>query len=353
MEAAYPSEDSPASLEGHAAHLVAQMMIEHDTVLPVGSVLDGNVEVTTEMVEAARLYVDDIASELGASWRQHVLVEKPVSLQGLHPEAFGTPDLVGQFPRFLFLWDFKYGHRYVDAFENWQLIGYAFAYIEAMTAEEEMQTEVVFTIVQPRNFHPDGPVRRWKVKAFELRGYFNQLKGWLAEAMAPNVVASPTPSACQDCSARVKCVALRNAAYTGMDLAQASQAHALDTVQLGAELTRVQDLGALLESYQSGLEEEAEGAIRRGVSVPGFTMAQGRASLEWNVPDDMVASIVGTPETQPTNPLYAPLKLLTPTQARDRKLIPPEMVEAFTHRPGGKLKLSRVDHKLAKKVFGK
>lgn len=347
MEFAYPSEDSPSSVEGRAAHLVAQLMIESDTVLPIGTVLDGNVEVTAEMIEAARMYADDIAVTLGANWQQKVRLEVPVTLKGLHEEAYGTPDAVAQFPKFLYVWDFKYGHRYVDAFENWQLIGYSFPFVENLTTEEELNTEVILTIVQPRNFHPDGPIRRWRIKAWELRAYYNTLRGWLNEAMLEPPTASPYPTACQDCSARHVCVALRNAAYTSMDCARQAQAHGLTPDQLGHELLRVQDAAALLDAYRTGLEEEAEGAIRRGFPVPNFTMAPGRTSLEWALSEEMITDLAAGTGVS----LHAPAKLITPTQARDRKLISAEALEAYTRRPPGKLKLSRIDHQLAKKVF--
>lgn len=351
MEAANPADDTVPTLEGRAAHKVSEVLGMFGEILPIGTLLDGNIEVTGEMIDAATMYLDDVASELGAAWRNHVKFEEPVSLAGLHPQAWGTPDAVAQYPRFIYLWDFKYGHRYVDAFENWQMIGYSYPFIENLSPEEELLTTVQITIVQPRNFHPDGPIRRWTIKASDLRAYYNILRGWLHEAypfneagdLCGDIVASPHPDACRDCSARSVCEALRNAAYTAMDFARASQLHRLDSNQVGIELARVEDLSRLLEAYRTGLEEEAEGALRRGVRVPNFTLAPGRTSLEWCVPEDFVEQL--GPD------LTAPRKLITPTQARDRKLITPELLDAYAHRPPGRLKLSRIDDKLAKKVF--
>lgn len=343
MEAMFPGEDTMPSLEGHAQHHVAYCMAVRPDELPLIGSLFESVEITQEMYDGARMYLDDIASELGASWRQHVHLEERVDLSGLHPEAWGTLDARAQYPGFLYFWDDKFGHRYVDAFENWQLIAYSYPFVAALSPEEELTTSVQFTIVQPRNFHPDGPIRRWTVKAYELRAYYNTLRGWLAEATTEGVAANPVPAACQDCSARHACVALRNAAYAGMDYARQAQAHNLSPDQLGTELARVEDMTKLLEAYQSGLQEEAEGALRRGVSVPNYTLAPGRSSLAWAVDEEIVASL--------GEELYAPRKLITPTQARDRKLITSDLLEAYAHRPAGSLKLSRIDHKLAKKVF--
>ena len=344
MEAAYPDEDSLHAIEGRAAHAVAYDYASTGIMPALRSPSPHGVEVTQDMIDGAQLYIDDIASELGAAWRNHIFMEQRADLSGLHPLAWGTPDADAAYPGFIYLWDYKYGHRYVDPFENWQLIGYMYDLVSKLSVEEELTTTVQMTIVQPRNFHRDGPIRRWTVKASELRPYFNILKGWLAEATAEVIDASPSPSGCQDCSARHVCVALRDAAYAAMDYAQRAVAHNLQPDQLGIELARVEDMADLLEAYKSGLEEEAVGVLRRGANVPHYTMAPGRASLEWAMPPEFVAG-------QLSDKLWAPRKLITPTQAKTQKLVTEELLDAFAHRPPGALKLARVDNKLAKKVF--
>jgi hypothetical protein len=345
MEAMYPSEDSEATRSGKCAHHVAKLVLDGLPAPMIGTQEQQfETEVTEEMIQGVQMYVDDIAGELGAAWRNHLYAEERVDLSGLHPEAWGTLDARAQYPGHLFFWDFKYGHRYVDAFENWQLIAYSYPFVAALTPEEELTTTVQFTIVQPRNFHPDGPIRRWTVKAHELRAYYNILAGWLAEAMDDHVAATPFPAACQDCSARHACVALRNAAYTAMDSTREAHAQNLPPEQLGIELARVEDLAALLDAYKTGLEEEAAGVLKRGASVPNYTMAPGRASLEWSLPPEFLANELG-------DRIWKPRAVITPTQAKAQRLISDELLAAYATRPPAALKLSRVDHKLAKKVF--
>jgi hypothetical protein len=305
-------------------------------------VIDG-IEVTQDMLDGASLYVDDVRTVLGDSCPASIQVEEPITLEGLHPEAWGTPDLVAVRPKHIFVWDYKFGHGYVDVFENWQLIAYSFPFVDALSPDEEMQTTVVFTIVQPRCFCPEGPVRRWSVKASDLRAHYNTLRGWLAEASSPLPIATPTPAACVYCSARHACQPLRDAAEQTVDYAKTMTAHTLDAPQLGRELAYMQDAQALLSAYISGLEEEVEGSIKHGVPVPGYTLAPASSPLRWSVPEELVAQL--------GEAMWAPRKLITPSQARDRKLISPEVLEAFAEREPGRLKLTRIDNSLAKKVF--
>lgn len=344
MEHDYPGDDTQSSREGTAAHEYAYGLMDGTEGLAVG-VLNAatRLEYTQEMADGAQLYADDIASTLGPQWRGYVRLEQRIDLDNLHPEAWGTPDALAVYPKHIFCWDYKFGHLYVDAFENWQMIGYVSKLVESLSPEDELITKVTLTVVQPRSFHPDGPIRRWTVWAWELRPYLNTLKGWLAEAMETDVQASPHPKACAYCSARPQCVALRNAAYAAMDYARAKQAVKLQPHELGIELSRVEDMEALLEAYRTGLEEETEGALRHGVAVPGYTMAPGRAVLQWNVPQELLADL--------GDAIWKPREPITPTQARDRKLLAPELLDAYAVRPNGALKLTRVDHKLAKKVF--
>lgn len=344
----YPSDDHPSAIEGRAAHLVAQLYATANVLMNAGETVadEGNLtEVTAEMREGAIMVASDIAQELGASWRQRIVCEETVSLAGLHPESWGTLDYRAQFPGYLYFWDYKFGHRYVDAFENWQMIAYSYPFVSALSPEEEMTTTVQFTIVQPRNYHQDGPVRRWVVKAHELRAYYNILAQWMHEALAQPVMANPVPAACQDCSARHVCSALRGAAYVAMDLAKEAAQYGLQPDQLGVELSRVQDMATLLKAYQTGLEEEADGTIRRGVQVPNFTLGSTSNPLQWAVPDEDILALGDACGVD----LRKPREILTPTQAS--KLLPAGVIDQYAKRIGRALKLTRANHTLAKKVF--
>ena len=79
---------------------------------------------------------------------------------------------------YLDLWDYKHGHRFVDAFENWQEIDYAFGIIgrPEFAGIPPANIEITFGIVQPRNYHAMGPVRTWKVRADQLAVYAERLK---------------------------------------------------------------------------------------------------------------------------------------------------------------------------------
>src|SRR5690606_31107399 len=106
-------------------------------------------------------------------------VEERLAATSFLPENWGTPDVWHFTPDrsggLLLIWDFKYGHRFVDAFENFQLIDYVKLILERPEFADmaRRSINVVMTVVQPRNYHPLGPMRRWEETAAGLQPYFD------------------------------------------------------------------------------------------------------------------------------------------------------------------------------------
>jgi hypothetical protein len=347
MESLYPeTEESQASADGVAAHWAASELLSGRTI-DVGLITENGVMLTDEMVDAAQIYADTVLS-VSSGYKDSILhVEKRVGIDTIHPECWGTPDTWLFGGNTLFLWDFKFGHRFVDVFENWQLIEYAAGILESIGINgiTDQHVTVQMTIVQPRCYVGGSPVRTWSVKAVDLRGYFNVARMFEERAIADDATTTVSPE-CRDCSARHACPAAQQAAYGAMSVASTSVPFDLPPDALGAELRYIENAVEMLEARKSGLEQQALALAKRGVGIPFYTAEQGYGRERWNKPDEEViamGNVMGVPLSVP--------KLVTPKQAIKAGMNE-EIVKMYTVTPRGEVKLKRDEGDKARKIFG-
>lgn len=364
MEAAYPEQgDRPEAAEGTAAHWVMEMMLTGHAV-PLGTFAPNGVSITAEIWESAQVIYDDITETLGANWPALVVIERLVRIPRVHAQHnYGTPDVRAWVDRpaegrkTLYVWDFKHGHSYVDAFENWQLIDYAAGLLSeandfngaaGLPAFSETHIDIVFRVVQPRAYHPDGPVREWRTTADALRSYVFRLSMAAEEATGDSPPCKPVAAACENCTARHACTALQTAAYRGMDIAKRAQAAELSPAALGLELRLLTEAAALIEARKSGLEEQVDAIITSGKSVPHWTKTRGTAREVWAKD---AAEVIALGDMMGLD-LRKPTDAVTPTQAKAKGL-PASLVSQYSVRPAGSMKLVLDDGSAARKVFTK
>ena len=358
LQAQHPErEESEAAREGTAAHEPAASFAaatlkgqRPDPAQWLGKKASNGVIYTQEMIDGAEVYADDIRAEAiarGVFGGDAIGVEQSVMLPRIHPLNGGTPDFWMHDKRnmALLLWDYKFGFRDVDAFENWQLMNYAALVLDhlGINGATEQGYTVVLKVVQPRSFKRGGPVDTWTVKATDLRPYWNDLAHGATEATALDAPARPG-SHCLDCSARHACPALRKAAGAAMQHAQSVTAEQLDDMALSLEMGWLSDAKDLIEARLSGLQEETQERIRQGAVVPGWSAQPRYGRATWT--DRQQVLNIGTAygiDLRKDEPV-------TPNQAKEKGL-PEDVVKHFSYRPETGFKLSRVKTNDAKKVF--
>lgn len=351
LEAAYPeSEASPSSLEGTAAHWVVQECL-YRRAPAVGTQAPNGIAVDAEMLEAAELVVDDIIATLGPNWPQMLVVEQRVQIPRVHPQNWGTPDYrawaqMGD-RRALFVWDFKYGHGVVEAFENWQLIDYVAGCLSeaGVTGADDQRVWVNMRVIQPRAYHRDGPVRHWAVAASDLRGYVNRLAMAAEDATSITPTATPTED-CENCKGRHACEALQRDAYRAADRGKQFGALDLPIPAKGLELRTLKRAQALLDARVTGLEAEIVADIKRGASVPFWAMESKPGRLAWSKPAAEVLALgqmLGLPIAADPSPI-------TPTQAK-KAGFPEALLNAYASRPVGSAQLVADDGRKARLTF--
>lgn len=346
LEALYPEiEPSQSSAEGTAAHWAASELLEGRTI-DTGLMAPNGVMLTDEMVEGAELYVNDIASTDAEFPGIAPVVEQRVDISFIHPECWGTPDAWRYKPRKLTVWDYKFGHRFVEIFENWQLIEYVAGILEQVGVNglSDQYTEVEMRIVQPRCYVGGQPIRVWRIMAVDLRSYFNKLRMREEAAMSPDAKCTVNPE-CRDCRGRHACQALQRAAYGDIDVSTSHVPFDLPPDALGTELRFIERAIAKLTARQTGLAEQAISMIKRGQRVPFYRAEPTMGRQIWNKPDAEIIALgemMGIP--------LAKQKVITPKQAVTAGL-DATLLSAFSEIPFGETKLKADDGVEARKIF--
>lgn len=350
LEALYPDEESDASREGTAAHWALAEVL-NGRAIAVGQVTDAGFVLTQEMIEGA----EDVLRRvhvLCAEYNEQpqMYVEQRMAAPRIHAQCWGTPDLVLWFPyaRVLAVPDYKFGHGWVEVFENWQLIAYATAAMETIGLDglTEQGVTVRAMIAQPRSYHPDGAIREWKVSATDLRPYVNRYAEAAAEALGDSPQLRVNPE-CQNCKARHACPALQAHGLKSIDRSRAAVPFDLPAHAAGIELADLRRAIELLQARETGLAVQVESMLKAGTRVPFWGIEHAPGRLAWIVPDDQVLALGAISGAS----LAQPVKPITPTQARDRKLIDPVVLAAVAKR-GSSAQLVMRDDDSARKVFG-
>lgn len=332
---------TPEMIEGTAADWVAeQRVLGHPVV-------EGSKAPNGHTVDAEMIYGANLWARLVCRNGVEGVAQMPIPAERIHPtHAGGTPDYYAYDRAFktLYVDDYKYGHLYVEVFENWQLAGAAAALIDLLGLVDS-ETTIVGTIVQPRSYHPDGPVRSWRVRGDEIRAMINVAHGAAVEALKDEP-RTKVGDHCVLCPARVECRTLQKATLQILDLAGMAEPVNLGPHELGRELNFLDHGLELLEARRTGLAAQAEALLRSGQSIPYYGLAPGQARLSWNIPSEEVAALCDAFGID----VRKPLAVITPTQAKAAGLAE-ETAKAYCSRPTAALTLKRLSLDDSRKLF--
>jgi hypothetical protein len=353
MNALYPKPDTPESLEGNAAHWVFAEMLAGRPVIEGAQSPEG-IFVTDEMIEGAELVVDTVRARMPVERFGQPRVEEPVKIPRVHAECWGTPDIwaFSAGPLVLEVIDYKFGHRFVDEYENDQGITYIAGIIDLLAEKFgegagllDQNLKVNFTVIQPRCFYKGSPIRTWSVGAADIRAHINQLTTAAAQAFSPDPVAKTNPE-CGDCPGRHACAALQKAAYYDAEFAAKSSPVELSPADASLELKMLERSLARLQARVEGMRETVTAYIRQGYSVPWHRAEQGFGRQKWTLPVDQVlamGALMGVDLSKPG--------IKTPKQAADSG-VDESVIKAYSITPLGSLKLVPDNPADARRVFG-
>jgi hypothetical protein len=348
MAAAFPAdEETTEAREGQAAHHYVSETL-WGAICEVGAVAPNGHVVTQEMVDCAHDLLADVASWRGKCEGRFV-VEERLYMPAIHPTSNrGTVDIGGidLKNRKAYIRDYKFGHRYVDAFENLQCVDYLVGLFRhfAIPLESVADWEIEIGIFQPRCWHPEGPRKIWSTNGARFLELVDQLAYRARKASDPDAEMH-TGKHCRDCPARSACSALHLVGGASVDLSYQGAPHDLTPASAGLIRKYVTEAIERLEALQTGLDAQIEAFIKAGKSVPFAERKQGEGREFWTRPLPEIYALGDMFGKELRKP-----GALTPRQARDAG-IDASVVAACSDRKKGEYKVVSVDDNQAAKVF--
>lgn len=283
------SGDTFYAAEGTAAHTLGELALTRnaDPILWLGTKL-GDIEVTEEMVDAVRLYVDTIRGRMEDNVGGAQFIEKKFSLLPLNPPApmYGTSDAATYFAptRTLFVDDLKYGRGVlVDADDNPQLKYYALGAV--LEVEKDIGAgkidTITMSIIQPRAHHPLGPVRSFTMTYMDLLDFAGDL---LSAAKVTLQANAPFKAGdwCRFCRAAPICqtkheqvlsvAKIEFQPITDLPVVNLPDPNAMSQEQM----LKVLAVAGEIESWFKALREYRDAELKAGRPFPGWKLVEGR-----------------------------------------------------------------------------
>ena len=338
-----PSISSAYAEEGTVAHELAEeclcLAVDASAWISMEGrkrlTAEGNeYEVTDEMVEAVQVYLDVVRQELaGAGEGAELKVEQRFHLDWLCPGLYGTNDAAVCQPfGTLKVFDYKHGAGVaVEAERNSQLLYYGLG-----AAYGDAYEDVELIIVQPRAYHPDGPVRRYRLT-------IDELFEWGQTVLKPGAEATEAPDAplvagehCRFCPAKAVCPKQHeNALAVAKEaFAPVPQSPPAPDALTHDDLRRIMDAAGMVEAWLSAVRTHVRSLIENGLAQPeelGYKLVAGRASRKWKSEDEAekaLKSLLDDPDEAYVRKLLSPAQAEKLLKGADKKALDPLVEES-------------------------
>ena len=298
MNKRFPQDESAEGIEGTAAHWVAWEILAGRPISTGIKTPNGQI-VTEEMLEGGELVTDVIRERMpkGGLPPFGLQIEQKLPIFSISPHCFGTPDLWA-LPSTVHIeiFDYKFGHRFVDEFWNPQGLCYLAGIVDFLTTMKAVRPDiesymtVSFTVIQPRCFYKGEPVRTHTFKLIDARSHWNQLANAAESSMLPEPTAT-TNENCGDCAGRHACQSLQLAAYADAEYSNKRTPLMLSPVAAALELRILMRALDRIQARVDGLKEQTISNIRAGKQVNYFRAEPGFGRQQWTIPEAQVISI--------------------------------------------------------------
>jgi hypothetical protein len=345
-EEAGPDRTSGDAQLGTAAHSLLESVLRLGTdggaAAWVGTpiVVDGKTFVVDgEMAEAVQVAVDWVVNVMATCRDAKLMLEQRVTWAALNPaeEMRGSADIIIVLPSLgrLVVADYKHGQgKLVEARRNPQGMYYAVgALLDPAVSELDIR-EVQVSIIQPRAYHPDGPVRSDTITAEELYAWSVKMLDAVRQGQSPDAPAVPGPH-CTFCRAEATCTARADGA-----LALAQDEFAVELVRMPAKamdpqavvdaLQKLEPMLDAAETWAKGARAFLHARAVAGEAVPGYKLVPTRPARVWNNLDEVkvFAELAGLSQDE-----YEPRALVSPAQMEKlvgKKQLPAELYSSVS-----------------------
>lgn len=328
-----------AAAWGTRCHEIVDAKLNGSTVNFLGDekMVDGHkIVVDEEMLDCAQAMLDYVKGRIGEYRNAKrdsptMLTEQSFSLAALDPpfEAGGTGDVVLLFPAWglIEVVDLKSGRGVlVEAGENKQLRTYG---LGALMANPGPWRKVRTTIVQPRAFHPDGPVRHEELDVVDLMEWTAELLDAMrnsAEAMEETEGPGDLHAFgwlrpgdhCTFCPAKAQCPALEQKALDDAQVyfkPQGEISTPPDPASLPVEkMVAVLDAADMIEGWLNAVRARAQDMAEAGQEVPGYQLVEKRGRRKWIDDEGLIIGALVADLKVDREDLFDEPKLRSPAQ---------------------------------------
>lgn len=310
LEEKFPDKKGADAQTGSVAHRVAEkaLLNKCSTDVFIGKDVlmeDGSIGFCDEeMAKAVQVYVDEVRRWEAELPGAVVAAEIEGSLEWIDKDCWGTNDVaIRQTFGTLVVLDYKHGAGVpVDVLKedgsvNPQLMQYA---LQALGKPPKSKVEnyetVIVGIVQPRSFHPDGPVRYAPAMAPE------QIREWGDTVLKPGIKAAKKRNAplhagdqCRFCKAAQGCPEIhRQANAAALDaFGPGDEPQPLDPVVMTPEqIAKVLKYEKLLGDWVKSVKERAFAMAAGGEEIPGFKLVKKKTHRKWKRPTAEIQSML-------------------------------------------------------------
>lgn len=274
LEQEFSDTDSTASLEGTAAHSLAEHKLKKK--LKMQSTRPNTIYDNDEMEMYTDDYSDYVVEQYTKAKRYDenakVLIEQRLDFSCYVPEGFGTGDAVIVSKGKLHIIDLKYGLGVlVNAEKNPQMMLYALGALIKYEKEYEIK-KVKLTIFQPRREN----VTTWETTTAALKKWANKILRPKAE-MAYRGTGKYEPGAhCQFCKAAIKC---RSRAEEKLKLAKEEfkKPPLITDNEIESVLAKIPDI----KKWCDDIMEYALEKALNGKKWEGFKIVAGRGTRKY------------------------------------------------------------------------
>lgn len=214
--------------------------------------------------------------------------------------------------------DAKYGFRYVDAADNWQLLSQAIGACFWLNIQPQ---RIILAIYQPRT--SGEALRHVEITANELLHAYQQLCTRL-DNLTSDLTTGPH---CRYCPAAAGCPAIERATYNAIDVAMNSGQFSVRPETFASELELLGRASELLKQRYKWIESVALADLRAGKPVPGLATRNVLGQTAW-----ATGAVDKLRELQGANQKFIEEVPVTPAEAKRRGLSE-EDYKALTYRP--------------------
>lgn len=235
----------------------------------------------------------------------------------------------------LYIDELKYGWRVVEVEQNWQMIAAA---VGAVIRCGYTPKQVIFTLHQPRPYHPGGTMRQFVMSRDEL----GKARLMLLDQVKRDDTTCSTGPNCYGCPAAGICPSASMAACAAFDVSFNGASDEISNDALGFELLLLQRAEESLKIRKKALEEIAKNRLHDGQHVQHWALKSSQSNRNWldGITADLVKSMTGVDVSK--------VDIVSPAQA-EKMGVSKDIVNSFTHRKSNGFNLVRQD---LNKVFG-